>query len=54
MAPESEADAEPDWYAQAAAQVRGLIRPAPPEHAVSVRRASTPAGGSGALAGVEV
>ncbi|WP_370270066.1 hypothetical protein [Streptomyces sp. V4I8] len=54
--PTSEADAEPDSYAQAAAQVRGLIRPAPPEHAVSVRRSSTlagqPAGGSGGLAGV--
>ncbi len=55
--PTSEADAEPDWYAQAAAQVRGLIRPAPPEHAVSVRRSPTladqPTDGSGTLAGVE-
>ncbi|WP_053678207.1 hypothetical protein [Streptomyces sp. XY66] len=54
--PTAEADAEPDWYAQAAAQVRGLIRSAPPEHTVSVRRSSTlagqPGGGSGALAGV--
>ncbi|MFB7576614.1 hypothetical protein [Streptomyces sp. NPDC056165] len=53
--PTSEADAEPDWYAQAAAQVRDLIRPAPPEHAASVRRSSTladqPTGGSGAEVG---
>ncbi|WP_405875748.1 hypothetical protein OG605_38700 (plasmid) [Streptomyces xanthophaeus] len=42
--PTAEADVEPDWYAQAAARVRGLIRPAPPEHAVSVRRSSPPAG----------
>jgi hypothetical protein len=49
--PVAEAVVEPDWYAQAAAQVRGLIRPAPSERAVSVRRPSTlpgsPAGGSG-------
>ncbi|MFI1760270.1 hypothetical protein [Streptomyces sp. NPDC020571] len=53
--PTSEADTEPDWYAQAAAQVRGLIRPAPPECAMSVRRPlalpGSPARGSGA--GVE-
>ncbi|MEU8542933.1 hypothetical protein AB0C52_23605 [Streptomyces sp. NPDC048717] len=36
-----EVDAEPDWYAQAAAQVRALIRPAPPERVVSVRRPTT-------------
>ncbi|MFI8008333.1 hypothetical protein [Streptomyces sp. NPDC086010] len=52
----AEADAEPDRYAQAAAQVRGLIRPAPPERAVSVRRPpavlSSPAAGSETLAGV--
>ncbi|MDH3039197.1 hypothetical protein [Streptomyces sp. TRM75561] len=54
--PAAEADAEPDWYAQAAAQVRGLIHPAPPERAVPVRRPpalpGSPAGGSEALAGV--
>ncbi|MFD0437322.1 hypothetical protein [Streptomyces chartreusis] len=53
--PAAEADAEPDWYAQAADQVRGLIRPAPPERAVSVRRppasSGSPAGGSGAGVG---
>ncbi|WP_327378887.1 hypothetical protein OG393_33795 (plasmid) [Streptomyces sp. NBC_01216] len=38
-----EEDAKPDWYAQAAAQVRALIRPAPPERAVSVRRPATSA-----------
>ncbi|MFE0777016.1 hypothetical protein [Streptomyces sp. NPDC058861] len=37
---EAEVDAEPDWHAQAAAQVRALIRPAPRERAVSVRRTS--------------
>lgn len=51
-----EADAEPDWYAQAAARARALIRPAPPERAVSVRRPATcvaaPVVGSGELAGV--
>ncbi|MFE9121373.1 hypothetical protein [Streptomyces sp. NPDC007172] len=47
-----EVDAEPDGYAQAAAHVRSLIRPAPPEHAVSVRRTSTPAGGPSARRGV--
>ncbi|MEU7072967.1 hypothetical protein AB0B30_27930 [Streptomyces narbonensis] len=51
-----EVDAGPDWYAQAAAQVRALIRPAPPERAVSVRRPTTsaaaPAGGSGEPVGV--
>ncbi|MFI1648254.1 hypothetical protein ACH4XT_15125 [Streptomyces avidinii] len=41
--PTAEAGTEPDWYAQAAAQVRALIRPAPPERAVSVRRATTSA-----------
>src|SRR5690606_17237822 len=41
--PAAEVDTEPDWYAQAAAQVRALIRPAPPEHAVSVRRPTTSA-----------
>ncbi|MFE9259176.1 hypothetical protein [Streptomyces sp. NPDC006879] len=39
-----EADAEPDWYAQAAARVRSLIRPPAPDHTVSVRRSSPPAG----------
>ncbi|GHG13479.1 hypothetical protein ACFFSH_31735 [Streptomyces filamentosus] len=50
----AEVDAEPDWHAQAAAQVRALIRPAPRERAVSVRRpssAATPVIG-GELAGV--
>ncbi|MDR3082988.1 MAG: hypothetical protein LBV60_19045 [Streptomyces sp.] len=50
----AEADAEPDWYAQAAARVRSLLRPPAPEHAVSVRRSSPsagqPAGDSGTLA----
>ncbi|WP_319656984.1 hypothetical protein, partial [Streptomyces scabiei] len=54
--PVAEADAKPDWYAQAAAQVRGLIRPAPSERAVSVRRPpalpGSTAGGSGGQAGV--
>ncbi|MFE9137980.1 hypothetical protein [Streptomyces sp. NPDC007355] len=54
--PAEEADAEPDWYAQAADQVRALIRPAPPERAVSVRRPTTstaaPTVGSGKLTGV--
>lgn len=54
--PAAEVDTEPDWYAQAAAQVRALIRPAPPEHAVSVRRPTTSAAaptiGSGGPAGV--
>ncbi|MFI8952723.1 hypothetical protein ACIGO6_40470 [Streptomyces sp. NPDC053750] len=54
--PTIEADAEPDGYAQAAAQVRSLIRPAPPERAVSVRRPpalpGSPASDSEALAGV--
>ncbi|MGW2688896.1 hypothetical protein ACWC6I_37780 [Streptomyces sp. NPDC001414] len=45
-------DAEPHWYAQAAAQVRGLMHPTPPERPVSVRRA-TPAGGGGTLAEAE-
>lgn len=36
--PAAEADAGSDWYVQAAAQVRGLIRPAPTERAVYVRR----------------
>jgi hypothetical protein len=53
--PVPEVDAEPDWYAQAAAQVRALIRPAPPERAVSVRRPATsaaaPTVGTGELAG---
>jgi hypothetical protein len=52
--PAAEADAEPDWYAQAADQVRALIRPAPPERAVFVRRPTTsaaaPTVGSGELA----
>ncbi|MET7297287.1 hypothetical protein ABZS79_35280 [Streptomyces griseoloalbus] len=56
--PAAEADAEPDWYAQAAAQVRSLIGPAPPERAVSVRRPTTspapPAADSVELAGVGV
>ncbi|MFF9458124.1 hypothetical protein [Streptomyces flaveolus] len=54
--PTTEADVEPDGYAQAAAQVRSLIRPAPPERAVSVRRPpalpGSPASDSEALAGV--
>lgn len=54
--PTAEVDAEPDWYAQAAAQVRALVRPAPPEHAVSVRRPPTSAAalavGSGEPTGV--
>ncbi|MFC8013955.1 hypothetical protein [Streptomyces cinereoruber] len=37
---ETEVDTEPDWHAQAAAQVRALIRPAPRERPVSVRRTS--------------
>ncbi|MCL3998771.1 hypothetical protein [Streptomyces lavenduligriseus] len=41
--PAVEADAEPNWYAQAADQVRALIRPAAPERAVSVRRPTTSA-----------
>jgi hypothetical protein len=53
--PTPEADAGPNGYAQAAAQVRTLIRPAPPERAVSVRRPPTFAaalvGGRGAPAG---
>lgn len=53
--PAPEVDAEPDWYAQAAAQIRALIRPAPPERAVSVRRPATsaaaPTVGTGELAG---
>ncbi|MEU9298763.1 hypothetical protein [Streptomyces sp. NPDC048266] len=40
-AAEADADAEPGWYAQAADQVRALIRPAPRERAVSVRRPTT-------------
>ncbi len=48
----AEAETEPDWYAQAAARVRSLIRPTAPEHAVSVRRTSPSTGGSGTLAGV--
>ncbi|MFE3169199.1 hypothetical protein [Streptomyces sp. NPDC059224] len=54
--PTTEADAEPDGYAQAASVVRSLIRPAPPERAMSVRRPPTspgsPASDSEALAGV--
>ncbi|MFJ4003820.1 hypothetical protein ACIPWL_10225 [Streptomyces sp. NPDC090023] len=42
--PTAEADPEPDWYAQAAARVRTLIRPPAPAHTVSVRRSSPPAG----------
>lgn len=55
--PTVETDTGPDWYAQTAAEVRGRIRPAPPERAVSVRRTSTllgsSASGLAALAGVE-
>ncbi|WP_042173819.1 hypothetical protein [Streptomyces sp. NBRC 110035] len=54
--PTTEADAEPDWYAQAAAEVRALICPALPERAMSVRRPSALPGsiahGSGAGVGV--
>ncbi|WP_239106390.1 hypothetical protein [Streptomyces rubrogriseus] len=53
--PTSKADAEPCRYAQVAGQVRGLIRPATPEQAVSVRRPPALPGssvsGSGPLSG---
>ncbi|MEV7869148.1 hypothetical protein AB0P17_24345 [Streptomyces sp. NPDC088124] len=42
--PTAKVDAEPDWYTEAAAQVRDLIRPTPPERAVSVRRPPTSSG----------